>query len=320
VAVYGALSAYPRAALSFTLDAAPQGESTLTITGLDDEWADLNPISLEVNGRQVFAGPSPWQNWDGVGDGANAAWTSVPISIPAGLLVEGENSIVVSNQAPVASFNSPPYVLLGDAVLDIPMIATDPAAQTTSVTTTDLPEPAPDAAAVITVEDWSGGAPGDATVYGRPWVAIFGSASDYPRATLAFRLDGAPSGPVTLTLTGIDDEWLDLNPLAIEVNGQQVFSGASPFANWEGVAGSSAAWTEVTISLPPEMLQQGRNRLSIANLSPSGNVGSPPYIILGEGSLQAPNASVSILEPEPENERQAQRRDRGERGGRGEDD
>jgi hypothetical protein len=319
VAVYGALSAYPRAALTFTLDAAPQDASTLTIAGLDDEWADLNPIALEVNGQQVFNGPSPWQNWDGVGNGANAAWTSVPITIPAGLLVAGENTIAVSNLTPVASFNSPPYVLLADAVLDIPMVAIETGPQTTGAAPPELPEPAPDAAAVIAADDWGGVAAGDPAVYGRPWGAVFGSASAYPRATLAFRLEGAPSGPATLILTGIDDDWLDLNPVAIEVNGQQVFSGASPFANWEGIAGASAAWTEVTISLPPEMLQEGRNRLSIANLSPSGTVGAPPYIILGEGSLQVPGAAVSILEPDPEEETQRQSRDRGERAGRGDD-
>ena len=60
------------------------------------------------------------------------------------------------------------------------------------------------------------------------------------------------------------------------------------------------AWTPVTITIAPELLQAGRNRITIANLSPTGNVGSPPYVLLGDASLQAPGATVTILESEPE--------------------
>jgi hypothetical protein len=131
-------------------------------------------------------------------------------------------------------------------------------------------------------------------------VAIYGNLSVYSRATAAFMLDAAPTGPATLTLSGIDDEWLDLNPIAVEVNGQQVFTGVSPFANWDGTTtGAPMAWTPVTITIAPELLQAGRNRITIANLSPTDNVGSPPYVLLGDASLQAPGASVTVLEIEP---------------------
>jgi hypothetical protein len=119
VAVYGAFSDFPRASLRFTLDARPRGEATLTIVGLDDEWAGPNPIALEVNGEVVYSGPSPFPNWDGIGDGRNAAWTAAVFTIPDRVLRAGENEIAVSNLTPAASFNSPPYVLLSDAVLEI---------------------------------------------------------------------------------------------------------------------------------------------------------------------------------------------------------
>jgi len=132
-------------------------------------------------------------------------------------------------------------------------------------------------------------------------VAVYGSLSIYSRATAGIRLDAAPTGPATLTLTGIDDEWADLNPIAVEVNGQQVFTGASPFANWDGTTtGAAMAWTPVTITIAPELLQAGRNRITVANLSPTSNVGSPPYVLLGDASLQAPGATVTVLEPEPD--------------------
>ena len=118
-AVYGALSDYPRATLGFTLDATPGRAATISITGLDDEWETLNPIALEVNGEAVYSGPSPFVNWDGIGNGANAAWTTVPFTIPSGVLRAGPNEITFANLTPVASFNSPPYVLLADAVLEI---------------------------------------------------------------------------------------------------------------------------------------------------------------------------------------------------------
>ena len=132
-------------------------------------------------------------------------------------------------------------------------------------------------------------------------MAIYGSLSVYPRATALVRLDASPTGAATLTLTGIDDEWIDLNPITVEVNGQQVFTGASPFANWDGTTtGAATALTPVTITIAPDLLRAGRNRISIANLSPSVTVGSPPYVLLGDASLQAPGATVTVLEPEPE--------------------
>jgi hypothetical protein len=91
----------------------------LTITGLDDEWADRNQIAVDVNGQVIFTGESPFPNWDGAGNGQNAAWTSVPFSIPAGALRAGSNDITLSNLTPANSFNSPPYVLVSDVTLDL---------------------------------------------------------------------------------------------------------------------------------------------------------------------------------------------------------
>jgi hypothetical protein len=162
--------------------------------------------------------------------------------------------------------------------------------------------PAAGSAGLSPAASWEGAyRPRDALYFGRPWVAIYGNLSVYPRATALVRLNAPPTGPATLTLTGIDDEWIDLNPIAVEVNGQQVFAGAGPFANWDGTTtGAATAWTPVTITIAPELLRAGRNRITVANLSPSVTVGSPPYVLLGDASLQAPGATVTVLEPEPE--------------------
>jgi hypothetical protein len=295
VAVYGALSDYPQATLGFTLDATPGREAAISITGLDDEWATLNPITLEVNGEAVYTGPSPFVNWDGVGNGANAAWTTVPFTIPSGMLRAGPNEITFANRSPAASFDAPPYVLLADAVLEISGSATG---ETPSPTLVPI-VPSSDAAA-FTAADWVGAFyRGDAQFYGRPWSAIYGATSPYPQATIRFRLDAQPSGAATLTLTGLDDELGALNPIVIEVNDQQVFSGPSPFLNWDGVGnGADAAWTEVTVAIPAELLKRGRNQITVANLSPSGNVDAPPYVLLGDATLEAPGTSVTPVNPD----------------------
>jgi hypothetical protein len=297
VAVYGALSEFPRAALTFTLDATPGRAATVSITGLDDEWAALNPVALEVNGEPVFSGPSPYQNWDGVGTGANAAWTTVPFTIPTGLLRAGPNEIAFANLTPVASFNAPPYVLLADATLEISAQAVG--APATSTTPTPVPIVPSTSGVVFAAADWGGAFyRGDNQFYGRPWSAIYGAASQYPRATIRFRLDAEPSGPATLTITGLDDELDALNPIAIEVNGQQVFGGPSPFLNWDGVGnGENAAWTAVEVTIPAELLRQGRNEIAVANLSPSGNFNGPPYVLLADATLDAPGARVNPITP-----------------------
>ena len=152
----------------------------------------------------------------------------------------------------------------------------------------------------FTAADWNGALyRGAAQFYGRPWSAIYGAASPYPQATIRFRLDAQPSSPVTLTLTGLDDELAALNPIAIEVNDQQVFSGPSPFLNWDGIAnGADVAWTEVTVTIPAEQLKRGRNQITVANLSPSGNFNAPPYVLLADAILKAPGTRVTPITPD----------------------
>jgi hypothetical protein len=120
VAIYGAQSQYPHATLAFSLDDAPVSSATLTLDGLDDEWAGNVEIEVTVNGVAIFSGPSPFSSWDGQGHGENAAWSSCPFEIPQGVLQAGENQIVVANLEPAANFGTGPYVLLSDATISAP--------------------------------------------------------------------------------------------------------------------------------------------------------------------------------------------------------
>jgi hypothetical protein len=131
-------------------------------------------------------------------------------------------------------------------------------------------------------------------MYGRPWMALYGAQSAYPAATLVVRLESAPTGPAALTLTGLDDEWPALNPLTMTVNDQVVFSGPSPFANWDGSGNSAAvAWTPVTLAIPAELLHAGRNTITVANLTPSSAFNAPPYVLLAETVLTLPGATIA---------------------------
>jgi hypothetical protein len=285
----------------------------VSIAGLDDEWGERNPIAVDVNGQRVFEGQSPFLDWDGIGRGEDAAWSTASFAIPRGVLRAGRNEISVANLSPVASFNAPPYVLLSEAVLEVPGRAV---AQTVS------PTPVPivtSSSTAFAAQDWDGGFHrGDSEFYGRPWTAIYGGASDFPRATLRFRLDSEPSGPAQLTITGLDDELAEPNPIAIEVNGQRFYEGMSPFANWDGIGnGADAAWTEIEFMVPAEALRSGRNEIAISNLSSSANFGAPPYVLLSDATLTVPVVEVTARSGD-DGQREPNRRD--ENGGRNGDD
>jgi hypothetical protein len=52
------------------------------------------------------------------------------------------------------------------------------------------------------------------------------------------------------------------------------------------------------VAIPAELLKRGRNQITVANLSPSGNVNAPPYVLLGDATLEAPGTSVTPVDPD----------------------
>jgi hypothetical protein len=118
VAVYGAQSGLGQISLTFTLEAEPNDEATLTITGINDEWASPNPMTIEINGVTIYNGPCPFPAWDGAGNGENAVWGTVSWTIPAGVLREGVNDLVIRNLTNSANTNSPPYVDISTTTIE----------------------------------------------------------------------------------------------------------------------------------------------------------------------------------------------------------
>jgi hypothetical protein len=114
VSLYGAQSEYPRATVTFELTRDPSEPLIVWFDGLDDELGEQAQIAISINGQRVFEGESWFGAWDGTGQGENAPWTTVRLTIPAGMFVAGVNRITVSNLTPAANFGGPPYILLAE--------------------------------------------------------------------------------------------------------------------------------------------------------------------------------------------------------------
>jgi hypothetical protein len=136
----------------------------------------------------------------------------------------------------------------------------------------------------FTASDWQG-AYFQATGNLQPWSAIYGPGSGYGSGTLRLDIPGQPaSGTFTLTVQGMTSEnWSSL-PMAIQVNGREVYSGNSPFQTWNGIDGQQP-WTSASFDLPADALQEGGNTITFINLAGEGAFGLPPYILLASGSI-----------------------------------
>ena len=181
--------------------------------------------------------------------------------------------------------------------------ATDPTATATAEPTSgavvviiDEDDADPTAAAEETIslefeaDDWTGAYyQGNGAWYGRAWTAVYGAQSEYPAATLTFELQDAPDQDLVFVVSGLDDELAGKNPIALEVNGERVYQGDSPFESWNGDTtdqARGARWTTVAVTLPAELFVEGENTITFRNLSPSAAFGQPPYNLLSTASLE----------------------------------
>lgn len=131
---------------------------------------------------------------------------------------------------------------------------------------------------------WEGGMPIDASQYGGvEGVAVYGANSLNPSATLTFALDEAPTGETVITFLTMDDESGGSVPIAIELDGRQIYEGASNFPDYDP---SNVAWAQAEMRVEAGGLESGEHTLTVRNLDPSSNVGLPPYVLLGEVTIQ----------------------------------
>jgi hypothetical protein len=85
--VYGSMTDKSRMVAALTVDEEiPEAQQTLQVEGQDSDklWCPPVWIRILVNGRTVFEGPSPF---------AKRAWSTLTITVPAGILHKGENTV-----------------------------------------------------------------------------------------------------------------------------------------------------------------------------------------------------------------------------------
>jgi hypothetical protein len=143
---------------------------------------------------------------------------------------------------------------------------------------------------VFGAEDWQGGLyRSNAEWYGRPWIAVYGAFSEFPIASLTFWLEAQQAEQATLLLTGLDDEFPANTTIEIAVNGVPIYTGPSPFSNWDGnmaTQGVDAAWQQASFSVPADLLVAGANQLTVANLEPTANYNGPPWVLLADAAIE----------------------------------
>ncbi|MEA2573092.1 MAG: eukaryotic-like serine/threonine-protein kinase [Chloroflexia bacterium] len=113
--VYGQATQYSTMTALFNLDNAPEGDATLTITGLDSEDATKTPINIVVNGTDIYTGDNPLP--DDFRNGPNGAgnWGTAQWVIPAGVLRPGTNTLSITNLFPGGTINTVPFFMLDTA-------------------------------------------------------------------------------------------------------------------------------------------------------------------------------------------------------------
>jgi hypothetical protein len=112
--IYGSTTRYSSMEARFTIDSQPAGTATLSVEGMDSEGRAKTPISIVVNGVEIYNGPNPLPDDQypfQVGTWATETW-----SFDGALLRPGENVIRISNIAPGA-FSLPPFFMLDYAIV-----------------------------------------------------------------------------------------------------------------------------------------------------------------------------------------------------------
>lgn len=123
----------------------------------------------------------------------------------------------------------------------------------------------------------------DGTLYGRQTVALYSVGTGYETGSLTFTVGQVPTIPLSLVLTGLDDELSGKNRLVVIINGTTIFDGADTFPNTpmtdHGVGGQDRFWGEMQIPIPVGLLHAGENTLTLSNAAPGGALGTP-YILI----------------------------------------
>jgi hypothetical protein len=109
--VYGAMSC------TFTLDPAPAGPVTLTLNGVDDPAAWSNALSVTVNGQALAGTVAFPDSREAANTRYLVGWSDRSLTIPAGLLKAGANTLTIANTRPVRTSDAWTFTIVDFARL-----------------------------------------------------------------------------------------------------------------------------------------------------------------------------------------------------------
>lgn len=114
--LYGTGTNYSQGSFAFRATNVPDGALQLAITGLDDERAEHCRLQVVLNGTTIFDAADTFPNTptsDNGEGGKPRYWGTMTIAVPAGLLREGDNTLVLRNATPGPGLGIP-YILIND--------------------------------------------------------------------------------------------------------------------------------------------------------------------------------------------------------------
>jgi serine/threonine protein kinase len=154
---------------------------------------------------------------------------------------------------------------------------------------TEPPPPVPPEGNMVTLDDtaFSGGyTRRDGRYHGRTAHWVYGQGTAYHTMVAQFVLDKVPKKEVKLVITGVDSEDERKTPMLIAINSTPIFNDLDPLPNDDqsGVEGEGN-WGKSTFYFDPDLLHEGVNSLIIANLDPSDQINSPPFIMVDYATL-----------------------------------
>ena len=225
--------------------------------------------------------------------GGGIAPVPTPANEVAGASAEG--GPIAAASAPTPEPTDPPAVLAPTAEPTAPVIAEltrepepEPIPVAAPVERQEPPvappqpaQPAPASGRVVVDDDaFGGGFSAPRNYRGRTARWVYGALSPYGEMAAAFTVSGSPRSG-NLTIVGIDSENGPKTPMQVLVNDTVVFSGANPLPKdpWTGPV---APWSEATFPIPPGVLREGRNTITIRNRAEVSNFNSPPYIAIDQ--------------------------------------
>jgi hypothetical protein len=253
----------PLATVSPTAAVAPDTEALPTVAVTPDTEASPSPAPVPVVvPTPTFAAPEP------------TATSAAAIPSPVATLSAGAAALApAQGSAPPARYTPPPRP------------STSPAP-----TVTVAPPRVVSSGGVVgvTLENFSpsllAGAyqPLDDQRRDGAQVALYGAGSGYNVGILTFESTVAPIGPLTLVLTGLDDEQAGHSTIQILLNGTTLYAGPSGFDNRPAIGaatGGTLPWEQMRLIIPAGTLKLGPNSLVVRNTT-AGDELAPPYVLI----------------------------------------